>query len=51
MLRLLQWLFVGCAHRWKTLAAGNVVDAKGFAEGRWYDQECTECGKRRYYQN
>lgn len=50
MLRLLQWLFMGHVHHWNVIECGTVVDA-GKRVGRWYDEQCTKCGHRRYRQD
>lgn len=51
MLRLLQWIFLGHAHKWKTIKEiaslrtkpghPDVIVAKGSA----YIQQCEHCGK------
>ena len=50
MLRLLQWIFLGHVHHWRVHQFGTVVDGKKRV-GRWYDEECTSCGYRRYRQD
>jgi len=52
MLMLIQWLIFGHIHHWRTLESGDTVRRGGdMPVGRYWHQECTKCGKRRYYQS
>ncbi len=52
MIILIQWLIFGHIHHWHTLDEGGWINrGDNKPSGKWYDQECTECGKRRYYQS
>lgn len=48
MIRLLQWLFLGHVHKWKTLREGSLAtenDAgKMVARGQRFIQQCECCG-------
>lgn len=47
MLRLLQWIFLGHVHKWKTVSAGD-LEARGDdrinLRGKRYIQQCETCG-------
>lgn len=51
MIRLLQFLFFGHWHKWKTLEEGNYYESRKEREsgalpiGRVYYQQCEHCGK------
>lgn len=44
MMRLLQWLFVGHLHKWRTLSSHTLVNGKNEAFGVVYVQQCEHCG-------
>lgn len=47
MIRLLQWLFTGHIHKWKTIADNPLRVSEGsrqVALGHRYVQQCEHCG-------
>jgi hypothetical protein len=45
MLRLIQFLFSGCFHKWETIGQADVIDARrgGISHVRFY-LKCERCG-------
>lgn len=48
MLRLLEFLWTGCWHKWETIETGCYVEEPGgLGWGLWFHERCTKCGINR----